>query len=138
MELLKILSLYVIWFLTVLILDFIWLWYITKDFIIKEFWDLITIDKNLTIQIKLYAWLIVWFIISIMIVTFVTLKYDNLWDIILYWALLGFFSYSIYDLTNLAFINNYSLKFTIVDILWWSFVSCCVAVSTFYFYNFIK
>lgn len=138
MEIIKILWVYFVGFLTLLILDYIWLWIITKDFIIKEFWSLITVEENGSIKINLVAWLIAWLIISAMIVTFVTLKYDNITQIVTYWALLGFMSYAMYDLTNLTFLNNYSIKFTIVDIAWWTFVWVMVAINSFYFYNFIK
>jgi len=138
MEIIKIFWVYFIWFITLLILDYIWLWYITKDFIIREFWNLVTIQEDWSIKINLVAWLAAWIIISAMIVTFVTLKYDNIWQIALYWALLWFMSYAMYDLTNLTFINNYSLKFTIVDILWWTFACMMIAINSFYFYNFIK
>lgn len=138
MEIIKIFWVYFIWFITLLILDYIWLWYITKDFIIREFWNLVTIQEDWSIKINLVAWLTAWIIISAMIVTFVTLKYDNIWQIAFYWALLWFMSYAMYDLTNLTFINNYSLKFTIVDILWWTFACMMIAINSFYFYNLIK
>lgn len=138
MEIIKIFWVYFIWFITLLILDYIWLWYITKDFIIREFWNLVSIEENWSIKINLIAWLAAWIIISAMIVTFVTLKYENIWQIAIYWALLWFMSYTMYDLTNLTFINNYSLKFTIIDILWWTFACTMIAINSFYFYNFIK
>lgn len=138
MEILKLGWVYFVGFLTLLVLDYIWLWYVTKDFIIREFWNLISIEGNWSIKINLTAWLVAWAIISAMIVTFVTLKYDNIWEIIFYWALLGFFSYAMYDLTNLTFINNYSLKFTLVDIAWWTFACTMIAVNSYYFYNLIK
>lgn len=138
MEIIKILWVYFVGFLTLLILDYIWLWIVTKDFIIREFWNLITVDESGSIKINLAAGLIAWLIISAMIVTFVTLKYDNIWEIVLYWALLWFMSYAMYDLTNLTFLNNYSLKFTLVDIAWWTFACTMIAINSFYFYNFIK
>lgn len=138
MEVLKIFCVYVVWFLTLLILDYIWLWFVTKDFIIREFWNLISLDNNGSIKINLKAWILAWIIISAMIVTFVTLKYNTIWEIILYGALLWFMSYAMYDLTNLAFLNNYSVKFTLVDIAWWTFACSIVAINSFYFYNYIK
>lgn len=138
MEIIKILWVYFVGFITLLILDYIWLWVITKDFIIREFWNLITVDESGSIKINLAAGLVAWLIISAMIVTFVTLKYDNIWEIVLYWALLWFMSYAMYDLTNLTFLNNYSLKFTLVDIAWWTFACTMIAINSFYFYNFIK
>lgn len=138
METLKLFWVYFVWFLTLLVLDYLWLWYVTKDFIVREFGNLVSIDDSWSIKINLTEWLIAWFMISAMIVTFVTLKYINIWEIILYWALLWFFSYAMYDLTNLTFINNYSLKFTLVDIAWWTFACSLVAINSFYFYHFIK
>jgi len=138
MEIIKIILVYFVWFLTLLILDYIWLWYITKSFIIWEFKDLVIVDSNWNIKVNLIAWLIAWFVISAMIVTFVTFKYDKLSDIILYWALLGFFSYAMYDLTNLTFIKDYSISFTLVDIAWWTFACSIVAITSFYFFYFIK
>jgi uncharacterized membrane protein len=126
-----------VWFLTLLILDYVWLWYITKDFLIREFWNLITVE-NWSIKINLLAWVIAWFFISAMIVVFVTLKYDTYKEIMYYWALLWFFSYAMYDLTNLAFLNNYSIKFTLIDIVWWTFACSIVALNSYYFYNLVK
>lgn len=138
MEILKMFLVYFVWFLTLLILDYIWLWYVTKDFIVREFWNLITLQSNWSIKINLFAGLLAWFIISAMIVTFVTLKYDNIWQILFYWAILWFMSYAMYDLTNLTFLNNYSLKFTIIDILWWTFACSMVALVSFYIHNLLK
>lgn len=138
METFKLFWVYFVGFLTLLILDYLWLWYVTKDFIVREFWNLVSVDDSWSIKINLTAWLLAWFIISAMIVTFVTLKYNNILDILFYWALLWFFSYAMYDLTNLTFINNYSLKFTLVDIAWWTFACSLVAMNSFYFYNLIK
>ncbi len=138
MEIIKILWVYFVWFLTLLILDYVWLGIITKDFIIREFWSLITVEESGSIKINLTAGLIAWLVISVMIVTFVTLKYNNIWEVVMYWALLGFLVYAMYDLTNLTFLNNYSIKFTFVDIAWWTFACTMIAVNSFYFYNLIK
>jgi uncharacterized membrane protein len=133
----KLLIPYMVGFFTLLILDYIWLWYITKDFIIREFGNLIIVD-GWKIKVQLWAWLLAWFIISSMVVFFVTLKYNNYLDVALYGALLWFFSYAMYDLTNLTFITNYSIKFTIVDILWGTFACSMVALNSYYFFNLFK
>lgn len=130
MEFVKYFSVFLAWFLTILILDTIWLGSITKDFIIREFWNLIVVD-DWKIKINLWVWLLAWFIISSMIVIFVTLQFTTYKEIVLYWALLWFMSYSMYDLTNLTFLTNYSVKFTIVDIAWWTFVWAAVSVVSF-------
>jgi len=137
MEILKILVAYVAWFITLLLLDYVWLWFVVKNFTIREFWSLITVE-NWAIKINLAAGVLAWVIIAIMVVTFVTLKYNSYKEILIYWALLWFLSYAMYDLTNYAFINNYSLKFTIIDIAWWTFACMVVALSSYYFYNLVK
>ncbi len=43
-------------------------------------------------------------------------------------AALGFFMYAVYDLTNLATLNGWSVKITIIDILWGSIL--CGTVTT--------
>lgn len=137
MEYIKLITVFFVWFLTLLILDYIWLWYVTKDFIIREFWNLVSVE-NWSIKIRIWVWVLAWFLISAMVVTFVTLKYDSYTDVLFYWALLWFFSYSMYDLTNLTFLNNYSVKFTIVDILWGTFACSIVALNSFYVHNILK
>lgn len=137
MDILKIIGVYGVWFITLLVLDYIWLGIITKDFIIREFWNLIAVKKG-SIEINLPAGLLAWAVISALVVTFVTLQFQGYGQIALYWALIGFLSYAMYDLTNLTFIQNYSLKFTLVDIAWWTFACCMVAVTSYSFYNFIK
>jgi uncharacterized membrane protein len=137
MEFIKYLSVFTAGFLTILILDTIWLWSVTKDFIIREFWNLIIVEWW-KIKINLWVWLLAWFIISSMIVIFVTLQFTTYKDIALYWALLGFMSYAMYDLTNLTFITNYSLKFTILDIAWGTFVWMSVSLVSYYVLKLFK
>jgi uncharacterized membrane protein len=137
MEFIKYWSVFLAWFLTILILDTIWLWSVTKDFIIREFWNLIIVEWW-KIKIQLWVWLLAWFIISSMIVVFVTLQFTNYRDIAIYWALLWFMSYAMYDLTNLTFITNYSVKFTIIDIAWWTFVWMSVSLVSFYVLKLFK
>jgi len=137
MEIIKYISVFAAAFITLLILDTIWLGTVTKDFIIREFGSLIAIE-NWKIKINLWVGLLAWFIISSMIVIFVTLQFTTYRDIALYWALLGFMSYAMYDLTNLTFITNYSLKFTLVDIAWGTFVWLAVALSSFSVLNLFK
>lgn len=137
MDILKIIGVYGVWFITLLVLDYIWLGIVTKDFIIREFWNLVAV-KDWSIEVNLSAGLLAWAAISALVVTFVTLQFQGYGQVALYWALIGFLSYAMYDLTNLTFIQNYSLKFTLVDIVWGTFACSMVALSSYSFYNFIK
>jgi len=44
-------------------------------------------------------------------------------------ALLGFFAYSTYDLTNQATLKHWSTTLTVVDIAWGTFASCVAATA---------
>lgn len=131
MEILKYAAVYGAGFLTILILDYIWLGTVTKDFIVREFGDLITVTDG-KIDINLTAWLLAWLSIAIMVVTFVTLRFTGYGNIALYGAIMGFMMYAMYDLTNLTFLTGYSLKFTLVDIAWGTFACTMVALVSYW------
>lgn len=138
MMILKYFLTFLAWFFTLLVLDYIWLWTITKDFIIREFWNMVTVENG-KITINIFAWILAWISIALLVVVFVSTKYTSFKDVLIYSALIWFLSYSMYDLTNLTFLNNYSLKFTIVDIAWWTFVCSMVwLVSYLVFSNLWK
>jgi hypothetical protein len=54
MEILKIAGVYGVGFLTLLILDYLWLGIVTKDFIIREFGSLVAVENG-SIKINLTA-----------------------------------------------------------------------------------
>ncbi len=137
MEIYKYIVVFLSAFLVLVLLDYIWLWHVTKNFIIKEFWDMVVVENG-KIKIQLWVWLTAWAIISSMIVIFVTLQFNSYKEVLIYWALLWAMSYAMYDLTNLTFLNNYSLKFTLVDIAWWTFVWTAVAGVSYYVMQIIK
>lgn len=45
-------------------------------------------------------------------------------------ALFGFFTYATYDLTNLATLQNWSLKLVVVDVVWGTFICAATAGLT--------
>jgi uncharacterized membrane protein len=77
-------------------------------------------------------------VITLLVLVFVVFRFEWYRDIILYSALMWFLSYAMYDLTNLTFITNYSLKFTLVDIVWGTFLCTMVWINSYAFYQFIK
>ncbi len=116
------------WYFTIILGDFIWLWYVVKNFTIREFHDLIIVENN-SIRLNVLVGLLAWSVIVLLIYIFVTRSgYASSYvSALLYGALFWFLSYAMYDLTNLTFLKNYSLSFTLVDILWWTFL--CAMVS---------
>lgn len=113
-------------FLSFLILDFMWINFISKKFYFKEFRQHVEIKRG-KIKVKKIAAILIYFILSFGIIMFI--KGDN---IILFkiikGALFGFIVYSVYDLTNYSIMKNYSLRLTIVDIIWGTFLCGMVSV----------
>jgi len=50
-------------------------------------------------------------------------------------AVFGFITYATYDLTNLATLEGWSIKITIVDLIWGTSVSTVMAYVGFYIGN---
>ncbi|MBP9812114.1 DUF2177 family protein [Candidatus Gracilibacteria bacterium] len=116
-------------YITIIVGDFLWLGYVTKSFIIREFGPLVEVMANGSIKINLVAGLTAWAVIVLLVYFFVirsglAISYQSA---IGYGALMGFLSYAMYDLTNLTFIKGYSTLFTMVDIAWGTFL--CALVS---------
>jgi len=132
MELVKLVLTFWIGYLVILIWDAIFLGRVVHQFIIDNFWDLIT-SQNGSIDMKLWVGLLAWFVIVAMIFIFVlksglvTSYATALW----YGALMGFLMYAMYDLTNLTFLRDYPVNFVVIDILWGTFL-CSVITLVMY------
>lgn len=139
MEILKFILTFFVGFGTILIGDYIWLGTVVKQFTIREFGNLITVTNG-SIDIRLGAGLLAWGVIAMMVLVFVT-KNPNVNSIptaLGYGALMGGLMYAMYDLTNLTFLNNYSVAFTIVDICWGVFLCSMISLSMFVFSRWIN
>jgi len=113
-------------FISITLLDYLWLGIITKNFLIEQFGSLIAV-KDGSIQIKLGVGLLTWLIIALGVFIFAVNPSTTLQQTLILGATFGFISYAIYDLTNLTFIVNYPVKFAFVDIAWGTFL--CAAIG---------
>ena len=118
-------------FISLIILDFIWLGIIIKDFIINQFGSLIKVNNG-SISINLLAGLMAWLIIAIGAFVFAVNPSSTLSQAFLLGALLGFVIYGVYDLTNLTFLINYPKLFIVVDIIWGTLI--CGVISSIGFF----
>jgi uncharacterized membrane protein len=59
------------------------------------------------------------------------LQTSSLNDAMLYGALYGFITYATYDLTNLATLEKWPVKVTIIDIIWGTFLGFSVSTLTY-------
>ncbi len=139
MEILKFILTFFVGFGTILIGDYIWLWTVVKQFTIREFGSLITVSNG-SIDIRLGAGLMAWAVIALMVLVFVTKNpsVNTLSSALWYWAIMGGLMYAMYDLTNLTFLKNYSVAFTIVDICWGVFLCSMISLTMYLFSNYIN
>lgn len=119
--------------------DYVWLGMIVKRFTIREFWELIVVEND-AIKINIFAWLLAWAVIVLLVLIFVIQSQyaSSSLSAIWYGALIGCLSYAMYDLTNLTFLKNYSLSFTLVDIAWGTFLLACVSLAMYHFHNYFS
>jgi len=111
-----------------LIIDFIWLVFISRKLYDRE---LKHIKKE---KINWLAAIIFYVIYIIGVVFFVVepaIDKASLSYAVYGGALFGLVAYSTYDLTNLATMKGFPLKITIIDLIWGTFVTAAVSVLTF-------
>lgn len=115
-------------------IDSIWLLYIAKDLYQKEIGHLLANNPNLIAALIFYLIFLfglVYFVIEPNID-------KNVINIIVPSLLFGLITYATYDLTNLATLEKWPIKITIIDLIWGSFISMIVSILTHVVYNLIK
>jgi uncharacterized membrane protein len=126
MEIIQNISIFIAMLFTIMLLDYLWLGIITKNFIITQFGSLVKVTNG-SIDIKLIYGILAWSIIALGALIFAVHPNDTIAKAALMGAVFGFITYGIYDLTNITFIQNYPIKFGIVDIAWGTFL--CGTIS---------
>ena len=101
-----------------LMLDGIWLGYLSKNLYLDNIGSLLRLDGN-NIVPNWYAAVVVYVALISGILCFVLPKAggDPL-QALLWGGFLGFVTYATYDFTNLAVLENWSLKISIIDTIW--------------------
>lgn len=125
-------KLFLVAFLVFLVIDLLWLGLIAKNFYRKHLGFLMSDNVNWTAAIIFY---LVFVAGIVLFVVSPALKAESLRHALLYGALFGFVSYATYDLTNLATLDKWPLKITIVDLIWGTFLAASVSVITFLIFN---
>ena len=128
-------KMYLIALIVFVVIDGIWLLFISKDLYQKEIGHLLSSNPKLLAAVLFYLLFLgglVYFVIN------PGIDKESIKTIIISGALFGLMTYATYDLTNLATLKEWPLKITIIDLIWGSSLSCIVSVVTYYFYMFIK
>ncbi|MBC7743032.1 MAG: DUF2177 family protein [Bdellovibrionaceae bacterium] len=118
--------------LSFLIMDYVWLNVIAKNFYINQLASLGRIENGQFRPI-LWAAFLVYVLLALGIVYFVLPSIavdENLLSVFMRGAFLGLVIYGVYDLTNLSTLKNWPLVLAGADILWGSFATAAVSVLT--------
>lgn len=98
-----------------LFLDLLWF----KLYSLKNIYRPVFQKINKKGTFRLWSGILVWIILSISVSLFLTFhSYERKIYYFLSGCFLGFLIYSVYNFTNYATIQDYSLKMTIIDTLW--------------------
>lgn len=114
-----------------IILDYIWLAQIAKNFYLDKLSSHIKVENGALVP-YLPAIPLVYLVAVMAIWVFILSKVTNATEAVMYGALLGFFMYAFYDFTNLATLKDYPWSLTIVDIIWGTFLVGIVSVIMYY------
>ncbi len=130
-SMLSIISSSIAGFISFIILDYIWLAVLAKDFYLKNLASHITL-KDGSLVPYLPAIPLVYIVAVLGIWFFVLSKATTLSQAFLYGALMGFVMYAFYDFTNLATLKDYPWSLAIVDIIWGTILVATVTAVMFF------
>ncbi len=121
----KYLATYAAIFLTMFIIDMLWLGVIAKSMYANAMGSLLSPNPNLWAAAAFYLM----FPAGLLIFAVLPQADSPVWKAALMGALFGFFAYSTYDLTNLAVVKDWPLGLTFIDMAWGTMVSGIAATA---------
>ena len=120
--------LFFIAFVIFFIIDILWLGLFAKKMYQSQIGYILSKKPNWYAAIVFYILYIVFLLIFAVVPA---LDNGALTDAMLYGALYGFITYATYDLTNLATLDKWPLKVTIIDMVWGTFLGFSVSTLTY-------
>ncbi len=115
-------------FMIFFVIDILWLGLFAKKMYQSQIGFILAKKPNWYAAVVFYVLYIVFLLIFAVMPA---LDKGSLTDAMLYGALYGFITYATYDLTNLATLDKWPLKVTIIDIIWGTFLGFSVSTLTF-------
>lgn len=120
----KYILLYAITFVIFLVIDLIWLNFIAKDLYQKEIGSLLLKNPNLIPALLFYLL----FIFALFVLVLIPgIESQSLGKTLMLAAIFGLTTYATYDLTNLATLDGWNIRITIIDLIWGTSVSTLTA-----------
>ncbi len=114
-------------------IDFFWINFVAKGLYQKYLGELI--EFNLVAALVFYLM----YIVGIILFGVLPGINSGQWQQALLWgALFGFFTYTTYDLTNLATLKDWPLTVSLYDITWGTLLGATVSVAGFHIATFLK
>lgn len=124
--------LYLLAFVSFLVIDFIWLGFISKDFYKNNIGHLMLDKFKIGPAIVFYLL----FLIGLLVFVIVPgIHEGSLKKLILRAVLFGMVTYGTYDLTNWATLEGWPVKVVVVDIIWGASLSSLVSFSVYFINN---
>lgn len=110
------------------VVDFIWLGFVARDFYRSSIGHLMSDNFNIPAAIVFY---LIYPIGVVMFAVSPGLDAGNLAKAAILGLAFGFFAYATYDLTNLATLRDWPIGITIADIAWGSILTATAATAGF-------
>ena len=121
-------KLYLITLVTFFAIDLVWLGLVAKNFYQKELGFIMKASPNWPAALIFYLVFIfglVYFVLN------PALEAESLSRALVNGLIFGFITYATYDLTNLATLENWPLKVTIIDLIWGTSLGGGVSVVSY-------
>ena len=110
--------------------DAVWLGLVANGFYKQELGALARRSgENFDPRLAPAAVLYVLIVLGLIVFVLPRVQQGSLWDAARYGALFGFIGYGVYDLTSYAVINGFTLRMTVVDMIWGACLCALTAVS---------
>lgn len=113
-------------FLTLLVLDAIWLGLMARSFYVPRLVDLMAPNPNFWVAALFYVF---YAVAVVILASSPAAAAQSLMMAVGLGAVLGFAAYGTYDFTNLATLKNWPVVITVVDLIWGTFVTAASATG---------
>jgi uncharacterized membrane protein len=102
------------------VIDLFWLGFVANKLYLSEIGKLLRKNSDGGMSPLVAPAILIYLVIPLAIFLFAIPKAwgKSLPEAFFWGAMLGFVLYAVYDLTNLATLNNWSVKITVIDIIW--------------------
>lgn len=134
MELKEIIIMYPIALALFLVIDFIWLAFIAKDIYFKELKSIVLTKDGKNISARLKPAFVFYLLFIVGILFFVlnqAVEENSILIAIQNGSMFGLLTYGTYDLTNYSVLKDWSLKITVIDIVWGVVLSSIISLASF-------